>query len=69
VTKSADVIPFLMIPVLTAVMGEGSKPILARINGFMERVSKFLMPILLGLVGLALLVDATWYFIHGTSLF
>ena len=62
-------LPFLMIPVLTAVMGERSKPFLARINGFMERVSTYLMPALLGLVALALLADAIWYFASGESLF
>jgi len=62
-------IPFLMIPVLTAVMGEHSKPILARINGFMERISTYLMPVLLGILGVALLADAIWYFVNGESLF
>ena len=62
-------LPFLMIPVMTAVMGERSKPILARINNFMERVSAYLMPVLLGIVGLALLADSIWYFVRGESLF
>ncbi len=65
----AYALPFLMIPLLTAVMGERSKPILARINNFMERVSEYLMPVLLGIVGLALLADAIWYFASGESLF
>ena len=62
-------LPFLMIPLMTAVMGERSKPILARVNNFMESVSAYLMPVLLGLVGLALLVDAIAYFIKGEPLF
>ena len=61
--------PFIMIPLLTAVMGEGARPILARINSVMERVSGFLMPALLGLIGLALLVDSIKYFVTGSSLF
>jgi threonine/homoserine/homoserine lactone efflux protein len=65
----AYALPFLMIPLLTAVMGEHSKPILARINNFMERISEYLMPILLGTVGLALLADSIWYFMRGESLF
>ena len=65
----AYALPFLMIPVLAAVMGERSKPILARINNFMERVSEYLMPVLLGIVGLALLADAIWYFASGEPLF
>jgi hypothetical protein len=58
-----------MIPVMTAVMGERSKPILARVNNFMERVSGYLMPVLLGIIGLALLVDAIAFFIKGEPLF
>jgi threonine/homoserine/homoserine lactone efflux protein len=62
-------LPFLMIPIMTAVMGERSKPILARVNNFMERVSAYLMPVLLGVIGLALLADAIVFFIKGESLF
>jgi cytochrome c biogenesis protein CcdA len=62
-------LPFLMIPLLSAVMGDKSKPILARVNAVMERISGFLMPILLGLVGLLLLVDGLYYFYVGHSLF
>ena len=65
----AYALPFLMIPVLSAVMGERSRPLLAKINAFMERVSQFLMPLMLGLVGLALLADALSYFFRGDSLF
>ena len=60
---------FLVIPVLAAVMGERSKPLLAKINAVMERISRFLMPLMLGLVGLALLADAFSYFFRGESLF
>jgi threonine/homoserine/homoserine lactone efflux protein len=63
------VLPFLMIPLLSAIMGENSKPLLAKINAFMERISDILMPLMLGLVGLALLADSISYFIHGNSLF
>jgi threonine/homoserine/homoserine lactone efflux protein len=62
-------LPFLMVPVLSAVMGERSKPLLARVNAVMERISSFLMPLMLGLVGLALLADSITYFLSGESLF
>jgi len=62
-------LPFLMVPVLSAVMGEKSKPLLAKVNAVMERISDFLMPLMLGLVGLALLADAITYFLQGKSLF
>ena len=58
-----------MIPVLSALMGEQSKPILAKVNAVMERISAVMMPLLLGLVGLALLADALTYFYSGHSLF
>ena len=62
-------IPFAMVPILSMVMGAGAKPILARVNAFLDRVSGFLMPALLGLIGVALLADAIKYFVSGTSLF
>ena len=65
----AYALPFLMVPLLTAIMGEDSKPVLSRINAVMERISGFLMPVLLGLIGLALLADGLHYFVRGTSLF
>jgi cytochrome c biogenesis protein CcdA len=65
----AYALPFLLIPLLTAIMGDRSKPILARINGTMEKASEVIMPLLLLLIGLALLVDSLWYFVHGASFF
>jgi cytochrome c biogenesis protein CcdA len=62
-------LPFALVPVLSAVMGERAKPVLARINAVMEKVSGFLMPLMLGLIGLALLADALSYFIRGIPLF
>lgn len=65
----AYALPFALIPVLTAIMGDRSKPILARVNGFMEKASDVIMPILLLAIGLALLVDSVWYFARGESFF
>jgi cytochrome c biogenesis protein CcdA len=65
----AYALPFALIPVLTAIMGDRSKPILARINGLMEKASDVIMPILLLAIGLALLLDSVWYFVHGESFF
>ncbi len=62
-------IPFAIVPVLSAIMGKDAQPLLARVNAGLERASTILMPLLLGLVGLALLLDAASYFIRGTSLF
>jgi hypothetical protein len=50
-------------------MGDKSKPILARVNGMMEKASDVIMPLLLLLIGLALLTDSVWFFINGQSFF
>ena len=55
--------------VLSALMGERAKPILARVNEVLDKVSSFLLPAMLGLIGLALLADAITYFSTGSSLF
>jgi len=62
-------LPFALIPVLTMIMGDRSKPILARINGYMEKAGDIVMPLLLLAIGLALLVDSIWFFIRGESFF
>lgn len=65
----AYALPFLLIPFLTAIMGERSKPVLTRINGLLEKASAVIMPVLLLLIGLAFLLDSVWFFIYGESFF
>jgi cytochrome c biogenesis protein CcdA len=65
----AYALPFMLIPILTAIMGDKSKPILARVNGMMEKASDVIMPLLLLLIGLALLLDSVWFFVKGQSFF
>ena len=65
----AYALPFLIVPILTSVLGARSRPILQRINEILDRLSGFLMPVLLALVGLALVVDALFYFITGEGLY
>jgi len=62
-------LPFLVVPILVATLGERSRPVLQRINGTLDRASAFLMPVLLGLAGLALVADAVLYFTTGEGLF
>jgi cytochrome c biogenesis protein CcdA len=59
----AYALPFLVIPVMTAIMGDKSRPMLERANAILERGSAFLMCLLLGLIGLALLADGASYFV------
>jgi cytochrome c biogenesis protein CcdA len=61
--------PFAIVPVLSAIMGKEAQPLLARVNAGLDRASSVLMPLLLGLLGFALLLDAGSYFIRGASLF
>lgn len=65
----AYALPFIIVPVLVLVLGERSRPVLARINDILDRISSFLLPVLLALVGLALLADAVTFFARGESLF
>lgn len=62
-------LPFLIVPGLVLVLGEAGRPVLMRINEKLDRVSAFLMPLLLGLVGGALVADAVRYFVVGEGLF
>lgn len=65
----AYALPFTVVPITRAIMGERAGPVLERINGMIERVAAILMPVLLGLVGLALIADGVTYFTTGESLF
>ncbi len=62
-------LPFLSVPVLVASLGKESRPLLQRINGWLDRASAVLMPAMLGLLGLALVADALLYFATGNGLF
>lgn len=62
-------LPFAIVPALVAVMGSRAQPVLQRISSAVDRISGFLMPIILALVGLALLADAIAYFATGAPLF
>ncbi len=64
----AYALPFLIVPVLAVVMGEAARPVLARINNKVDRISAVLMPVMLVLVGLFLIADALVYFMTGAGL-
>ena len=67
--NAAYLAPFVVVPVLTAVMGEGAAAILNRINSTVERVGAVVIPLILGAVGIALVTDAALYFTRGEGLF
>lgn len=62
-------LPFTIVPILVAILGARSQSILQSINTFLERVSAVLMPVLLILLGGALVADAANYFVTGKGLF
>ena len=65
----AYALPFTIVPISRAILGDAARPLLERINDVIERISGVLMPVLLGLVGLALLADGATFFLTGESLF
>jgi cytochrome c biogenesis protein CcdA len=60
--------PFALVPILVAIMGDRSKPVLERINRFMVAATDKLMPVLLLLIGLALVADSIYFFATGGGL-
>lgn len=65
----AYALPFLIVPVLALVMGEGARPVLTRLNEKVDRAGAVIMPLVLGGVGIALVIDAMLYFTTGKGLF
>lgn len=61
-------LPFVIVPVLVLIMGQNSRPLLEKINNWLDRVSAVLLPIILGLVGLLMVADAVTYFVTGKGL-
>ena len=62
-------LPFVIVPVLTAILGERSRALLQRISDVLDRLSSYLAPVLFFLVGSALVIDAIMYFATGEGLF
>lgn len=62
-------LPFAAVPLLSAIMGERARPLLTRINQFLDKVSAVLLPLMLGVIGLLLLADAVSFFVRGVALF
>jgi len=61
--------PFLIVPLLTIVMGESAQALLQRINRKVESVAGILLPLILGIVGMALVIDAVLFFTTGKGLY
>ena len=64
----AYALPFLLVPVLVALIGDKSKPILEKINELLISLVDKFMPVILFLLGLALTADALLYLTSGGAL-
>lgn len=62
-------LPFAIVPVLVATVGERSQSLLKRVNQAVESVAAYLMPGLLALAGFALTIDAIKFLLTGEGLF
>lgn len=61
-------LPFATVPIAVGVFGDSARPMLQLISRYLERAAQAAMPWLLGLLGLALLIDAFAYFYRGQGL-
>ena len=66
--NAAYALPFLLVPISVALIGDRSKPVLEKINRMLISLVDTLMPILLFFVGIALTADALSYLITGEAL-
>jgi len=64
----AYTLPFLMVPILIALIGEAGRPFLEKVSNQLTVIVDRFMPVLLLLLGVALIGDALAYWIMGESL-
>lgn len=65
----AYMLPFLLVPVLTGIMGANARALLAGLSARVEKVAELMLPLLLAGLGLFLILDATLYFLTGEGLY
>ena len=61
--------PFLLVPVLTLVMGANARSILEKMSGWVEKVGGALLPLIMFALGVFLILDAGFYFATGEGLY
>ena len=66
--NAAYALPFLAVPLSVALSGSTVLSALGRVGAVVDRLSRLVPPVLLGLVGGALVVDAALFFVTGTGL-
>jgi len=64
----AYTLPFLLVPLALAIFGGSALPTLQLINKGVEKIAAFILPVIIGLLGLAMVVDALLFFSTGQGL-
>lgn len=62
-------LPFASVPIIRLITGVRSQKLFEKINYYLDKGSSFLMPIMLVLLGLAMLADVIKYYLTGEALF
>jgi len=65
----AYALPFAVVPIMRALVGEKSGLFFETINNFLNKASSVIMPALLILLGVMLIIDAAYYYVKGVALF
>ena len=61
--------PFLLVPILTLVMGADARALLQRMSAWVEKVGGVLLPLIMVALGIFLILDAGYYFATGEGLY
>ena len=61
--------PFLLVPILTLIMGPNARGVLDRMSATVEKIGGVLMPLILFGLGVFLIADAGMYFATGAGLY
>ena len=61
--------PFLLVPILTLIMGPNARGLLERMSAWVDRIGGVLLPLILAGLGIVLVVDAGLYFVTGEGLY
>jgi cytochrome c biogenesis protein CcdA len=63
------ILPFALLIIGRAVLGKGADNRLTKLSAWMEKAADFILPVMLLIIGCALLADAMAYFVTGMPLF
>ena len=61
--------PFLLVPILTLIMGADARSLLERMSAVVDRIGGILLPLILFGLGAFLIVDAGAYFLTGEGVY